>query len=290
MAAYTFLERVKRLVVIALFSDDELMEKLVLKGGNLLDIVYGISARASVDVDFSTSGDFDLADLTKRVSNALSTTFREHRFVVFDVVVAEKPDKISDDMKGFWGGYDIFFKIIDEDRHERFVGRPEDLRRNAANIGKNGSTRFSVQISKFEFCESKDRFDLDGYTVYAYSPQLLICEKIRAICQQMPEYQQIVHNHPSARARDFVDIDLVARHFGIEFKSDGFKEMIRSVFAAKRVPLYLLGKIHETRDFHRTDFPAVRDTVKANVSLQEFDFYFDELISRCQNLESVWNE
>ena len=35
-----FLEQVKKLVIIAMFSDDDLMERLVLKGGNLLDIVY----------------------------------------------------------------------------------------------------------------------------------------------------------------------------------------------------------------------------------------------------------
>jgi hypothetical protein len=50
-------ERIKRLVIIAMVSDDELLEKLVLKGGNLLDIAYGVSTRSSVDIDFSVDGD-----------------------------------------------------------------------------------------------------------------------------------------------------------------------------------------------------------------------------------------
>jgi hypothetical protein len=37
------LEEFKKLVIIALFSDADLMQTFVLKGGNLLDVVYGIS-------------------------------------------------------------------------------------------------------------------------------------------------------------------------------------------------------------------------------------------------------
>jgi hypothetical protein len=40
------LETIKIHAIIAMFSDDELMEKLVLKGGNALDLIYRISPRA----------------------------------------------------------------------------------------------------------------------------------------------------------------------------------------------------------------------------------------------------
>ena len=46
------IEKIKRLAIIAMFSDDDLMERLVLKGGNALDIVYEIGSRASMDLDF----------------------------------------------------------------------------------------------------------------------------------------------------------------------------------------------------------------------------------------------
>ena len=39
------LERLKREVILALFADNVLVQHLVLKGGNLLDIVYGISTQ-----------------------------------------------------------------------------------------------------------------------------------------------------------------------------------------------------------------------------------------------------
>ena len=53
------LEEIKRLAIIAMFSDDVLMDTLVLKGGNALDIVYKIASRSSIDLDFSMEQDFD---------------------------------------------------------------------------------------------------------------------------------------------------------------------------------------------------------------------------------------
>src|SRR4051794_15756665 len=110
MTDLEFLARIKRLTIIALFSDDVLLEHLVLKGGNLLDVVYKLGSRSSIDVDLSTSGDFDLGELTKRITRSLERTFDEQKFVAFDIKVEEKPHLITDDLKDFWGGYDITFK------------------------------------------------------------------------------------------------------------------------------------------------------------------------------------
>jgi len=51
------LEEIKRLVIIAMFSDDDLMDRFVLKGGNALDLAYKVSTRASMDVDLSMESD-----------------------------------------------------------------------------------------------------------------------------------------------------------------------------------------------------------------------------------------
>ncbi len=82
------LDRIKRLAIVAMFSDDSLMEKLVLKGGNLLDLVYGISTRASLDVDLSIDGDLEsLDDLQQRVERAIKTTFGDEEIAAFDYVI-----------------------------------------------------------------------------------------------------------------------------------------------------------------------------------------------------------
>lgn len=87
-----FLESIKRLAIVAMFSDDDLMERLVLKGGNILDIVYGVSTRSSVDVDFSIDGELGELDAYRgRIADALKSTFAEEGYVVFDVAIAEVP-------------------------------------------------------------------------------------------------------------------------------------------------------------------------------------------------------
>jgi predicted nucleotidyltransferase component of viral defense system len=50
---------IRRLVIISVFADDVLMNRLVLKGGNALSLVHRIGSRSSIDVDFSVADDFE---------------------------------------------------------------------------------------------------------------------------------------------------------------------------------------------------------------------------------------
>ncbi len=79
------LEEIKELAVIGMFSDDTLMDTLVLKGGNALDLIYKMSARASVDVDFSMKADFPggLESLRNKVEASLTQTYAEAGFHAF---------------------------------------------------------------------------------------------------------------------------------------------------------------------------------------------------------------
>ncbi len=82
------IDKLKRLIVIALFSDDRLVEQLVLKGGNALMLAYDLASRASFDLDFSMEGQFDpaeLANITDRIEFRLKQTFEPAGYVVFDV-------------------------------------------------------------------------------------------------------------------------------------------------------------------------------------------------------------
>ena len=57
-----------------MFSDNILMERFVLKGGNALDLIHQVSVRASVDIDLSMDRDFtaeELLGLSRRIENLL---------------------------------------------------------------------------------------------------------------------------------------------------------------------------------------------------------------------------
>ncbi len=122
---------IKSLAIVAMFSDDDLMERLVLKGGNLLDTVYGVSTRSSIDVDFSIDGEFEELDKYRgRIVDALKSTFGEEGYVVFDVAVTEVPANLTDDLRDFWGGHTVGFNLIERDRYDQFNRSIEPLRRN----------------------------------------------------------------------------------------------------------------------------------------------------------------
>jgi hypothetical protein len=100
----------------------------------------------------------------------------------------------------------------------------------------------------------------------------------------MPEYPH--RAWPSARARDFLDIYIVVRKCGVDLASDANRELINHVFSAKEVPLRLLSKINEYREFHRPDWDAVRTSVVG--PLEGFDFYFDFVLHEVERLKSLW--
>jgi predicted nucleotidyltransferase component of viral defense system len=145
------LEKIRKLAVISLFSDDTLMDIFVLKGGSALNLVYDINSRASIDIDVSMEEDFgeeNMENIKNKLKTALDKTFAEEGLCIFDVSLSPKPLVIK----------------------------------------------------------SKKEVDLEGYTIYVYTPIAIVYEKLRAICQQMEEYTQIVQTNRRPRARDFYDI------------------------------------------------------------------------------------
>lgn len=283
------LDKIKRLAVISMVSNDELMEQLVLKGGNAIDLIYQISGRASVDLDFSIQNEFhkdDLEDLREKVVTGLVETFRQEGLTVFDITLAERPKRIADEYKDFWGGYKIGFKVIPSQIYSNDLGNIDSLRRCATVVGPRNRKVFRIEISKFEYCEGKVEKEIDDYTVYVYSTEMLVLEKIRSICQQIPEYKDIIKTHsPVARARDFFDIYILLEKFPSDLNSEGMKDLLKAIFAAKKVPLGYIKKVSNQREFHRPDWVSVEDTVKRGIKLKGFDFYFDYVVDRLESIE-----
>jgi len=287
------LDELKKLVIVALFSDADLRSMFVLKGGNLLDVVYGISSRPSIDIDLSMREDFsDLEEARTSIERALRIAFEQHGYAVFDVNLREEPHRLTEDMKEFWGGYKVDFKIISRDLAKSLGDNQEAIRRRACLVRSDGGTKFPIEISKCEYCDDQEERLLDGCSIHVYTPTLVVCEKVRAICQQMPEYVRVVKRRGRPRGRDFLDIHTVAEYFRIDFRQTALHDTMRRVFLAKRVPLELLSSIggEEVREFHRPDFVSVIETLKPDFDVQSFDFYYDYVAARCRLLESLWSK
>jgi len=101
------LNRLKRLIIRAVFSDDELMERLTLKGGNAVDLIHNAAQRASLDLDFSLSSDLPFSDIKTmraRFETALRSTLEPEGFHAFDVRLRRRPPEVSPVLQDFWGG------------------------------------------------------------------------------------------------------------------------------------------------------------------------------------------
>ena len=177
-------EKIKRLTIIAMFSDDYLMEKLVLKGGNLIDIIFKIEFRGSLDVDFSISGDFEetkLPEIESKIRTLLINTFLTEGFTVFDIKFTREPLLQHAYLPNLWGSYIIDFNLVETERFDLYLSGDSGV-----NI-----YRSKIDISKFKYCDTKAAVTLDDYTIYIYTPEMVIFEKLRAICQQMEECEQV---------------------------------------------------------------------------------------------------
>ncbi|WP_437225472.1 nucleotidyl transferase AbiEii/AbiGii toxin family protein [Planctomicrobium sp. SH661] len=294
MSEFDRLNQIKQRVIVALLADRELGGQLVLKGGNLLQFAFELTTRASKDVDISIDGEFvDSAELNNKVRTCLTESFAEADLMVVDFMFVEVPAQVSEDLKSFWGGYRCEFKLVERSRYQQHENNIEQLRRLASVVDQSGSTKFKIDFSRHEFCDDKETFEIGGRSIFGYSPRMVIAEKLRAICQQMPDYGPIVHRNrpPAARARDFVDLYVISQTYGFNFDDPEFLEIITKTFVAKKVPLNWLGRIQETRSQHEPDFESVVQTVAPEYrhQLQDFGFYFQFVCKCCDQLKSLWD-
>jgi hypothetical protein len=279
-------EEIRKLTITALFSDDVLYDQLVLKGGNAMSLIHHISPRVSLDLDFSMEADFeDVDEVQARMERVLANRFISVGLVPFDVKLVPKPSVQRENLPPWWGGYELRFKLADEKRHRSNVLDRDRLRREAFVLGPNQQKVFTVDFSKREYTLGKVQADLDDYTIYVYPPAMIALEKVRAICQQMDDYA-LTGTTKRPRARDFFDIFIVVTKTGFRFDRPESRDLLKLIFAAKDVPLSLLAKIPDQRNFHRNDWPNVRATVAG--PLEEFDFYFDFVVREIGPLHSLW--
>ena len=282
------LTEIRRHIVVAVASDDVLVELLVLKGGNALELIHRIGERASLDLDYSIREDFDdLEEIRGRLFSALENRFLQFGLKVFDERLEARPHRALPGRGTRWGGYNATFKLIEATKYaalEKGAAEKvlESMRRSALLSDSNQGRTFTIEISKFEYCVGAELTTIDDYDCYVYTPAMIAAEKLRAICQQMPGQRR----NPTPRPRDFYDITAIVRNDKqCRFSEPSLQTLVRDMFAAKDVPLQLINEIGTQRDFHRQGWPAVENSVRGR--LESFDFYFDFVLDQIKQLEAL---
>jgi hypothetical protein len=276
--------KIKVCIIRALVADEKLMGILVLKGGNAIEIAYDLTSRGSADLDFSLEKDFtekDLGRIAKHCDYLLNNEFNPEGYSVFDVKIEDRPKVVADEVRDFWGGYQLMFKVLETSKYEELIkdGGIDAARRNAIPLGPGGSTVFVVDISKYEYVGGRTKKEIDGVIVQVYSPEMIVIEKIRALCQQVEEYKAVVGRMTSkSRARDFYDIHNMCTHYKIDLSTKENQELMRHIFGAKKVPGEFLSKISSYRELHRASWESVVASLSQKNENRSFDFYFDFVV------------
>jgi predicted nucleotidyltransferase component of viral defense system len=270
------IDAIKRLTVLAMISDDTLMQLLYFKGGSALNMIYDLPGRASLDLDFSMADSLseeEQADISGRIKKVLLETFVEEGYHVYDINFLEKPKNLREDLQDFWGGYQVEFKVITQKEAQKHTENLDGMRRNSLVVGDKQKKKFKIDISAHEYCKSGVDKEYESYTIQVYTEEMIVFEKLRALCQQLSEYAELIKaKKPTARGRDYYDIYTIINNFDIDLNTEGNRKLIRSIFEAKRVPLEFIKLLRGDLESHRENFDSsVKDTVEDDGKPLDFD-------------------
>ena len=284
---------IRKIALIGIFSNDQLTERLVFKGGSALELVYKLTSRASIDIDFSIEDDFsedEIQEIEATLKEAILSRLKEEGYFLFDFSFTKRPEKIRPGTPPFWGGYNVEFKVVDIKVAESLDYNINKLRQRSLIATPSQGKKFLIEISKHEYCKETTYGDLDGYKISVYTLRAIMFEKLRAICQQMKEYPHM--STPSPRPRDFYDIRKIMEFEKINQNlSAEDVEIVKAIFAKKEVPIELLGSIGEYKGFHGQ---ALESLIATLIPEERKSFDFDEcfacVVELSQNILKIERE
>lgn len=265
-------------VLVAIYSQEILSDKLYLKGGQALRLTQNIRGRLSRDSDFSTPEKINDEEIFfNLLEESVRAEFHKVGLYVIGFKFSRKPRIKPEGAPDFWQGWGVEFKII-----EKSQLKLSKERQSAVAITPEGSesNTILIDISEMEYCGSFEKVKVKSVEVRVYSRVLLVLEKLRAICQSHQDYKY--RSKRSNRARDFYDIERIYSKVLGENKVESFidesVQHLEKVFSAKDVPLDLINRCLTEDDFlqiQKIGWQEVESTVQ-NLN-QDFSYYLQTL-------------
>lgn len=88
-----------------------------------------------------------------------------------------------------------------------------------------------MDISAYEYVGTATAKEIEGILLRVYTLEMILLEKIRALCQTMPGYQEIIKTaQQKQRARDIYDIFTVFNSGTLSLEEN----TLREIFKAKK--------------------------------------------------------
>lgn len=265
-------------ILKAIYLEEDLVDVLVLKGGNALRM-HGITSRQSQDLDFSIREEIRFTEEKegRLLKDALTKSFESKGYLVNAFSFKDKPKKRKDNLPPFWGGYSITFSIIDKQKYQEKISNKEDNLNKYAEALIDGTKKIEIDISFDEYTEHKEAKDIKDTTIYLYSPLMIVYEKMRASCQQLDDYPL---TSSRVRARDLYDIyKTLTHHKFIDLREEVLDPknfyILKKIFELKAVPLQLLTQLSSKKEALQYDYEMnVKPQIPSNEDIEAFDYLF----------------
>lgn len=269
---------IRNTIITSIFSNDDLLDILTLKGGNAMKLL-SLTNRQSSDLDFSIAEGKKISKEVegKEIEKQLNQSFEEIGYKVISFKFSDKPAKRKPLTPPYWGGYQIQFSIISIDKFDTLNDKQKNNINAYAESIEYGKKKIKIDLSFEEYTEPRIEAQLNEYTIYLYSPLMIVYEKIRASCQQLPEYKL---SSKKTRARDLYDIYTMLTHKEqMDLKEEVFNKenfyIIKKMFELKNVDFSLMLKLETIKEELRTDYVMnVIPQIPGNEVPPDFDFLF----------------
>ncbi|MDZ3952342.1 nucleotidyl transferase AbiEii/AbiGii toxin family protein [Bacillus thuringiensis] len=290
------IQHFQTLSLCAILSSDIFADKTALTGGSVLNLVYNVHNRVSVDLDLSLESPIlphEYVRLETELDHNFDEAFSKEKYKVLNSRLEIRslnlhntflPENVFSPKEIL---YKYAFQLIGLHEYEEICNLPgrtkkqKDARCRESIIELPNKKNFFEIDFKWEGpIIEKQKHEINNYTLKAPSPFVLLCKKMIGILAHTPHIGDTPEKFKRARSQDFFDI-----HSLIDSQIIHLKDLIQpnnlSIFQTmlteKNIEISSLKDLKKHREFHQNNFA---DSVR-NMSLfpvKSFEYYFDFII------------
>ncbi|UYB50357.1 nucleotidyl transferase AbiEii/AbiGii toxin family protein (plasmid) [Lysinibacillus capsici] len=182
---------------------------------------------------------------------------------------------------------------MQDEHYEKHKDNAQKLSTMAVSMEGN-KKKIEIDISLEEYTEPRIAMEIEEYTIYLYSPLMIVYEKIRALCQQLPDYP--LASKEKTRARDLYDIYSAISVMLKKNDEDLRQEILnpknlyilQEMFAAKDVSYDLMKKIRDYKEELKRDYEdRVVPQIPNDESVPDFEFLFEYNLEIIEELHQL---
>lgn len=289
-------KQIQNLSLSAILSSDIFADKTVLTGGSVLNLVYNVHNRVSVDLDLSLESPIlphEYVRLETELDHNFDEAFSKEKYKVLnsrlEIRSLNLHNKFSDG--NLFNPKEILYKytfqLMDLHEYKEICNHPGSTKEQKEARCKDNIIMLPNKKKFFEIdfkwegpIIQKQEFEINNYTLEVPSPFILLCKKMIGILAHSPNIGDTPEKFKRARSQDFFDI-----HSLVDAQMIHLQDLIQpnnlSIFqtmlSEKNIEISSLKTLKKHREFHQSNFA---DSVR-NMSLfplKSFEYYFDFII------------